>query len=62
MWYICEIGPSAFAEHVNITVCGAGRFTIAVNIKVLVHFRNFPMKKKNVQILLMCRFVHSTDV
>lgn len=35
----------SFAEYINITVCGAGRFTIAINIKVLVHLRNFPMKK-----------------
>lgn len=45
MWYICDIGPSAFAEHISITVCGAGRFTTAINIKVLVHL-NFPMEKK----------------
>lgn len=61
MWYICDIGPSAFAEHINITVCGAGRFTIAINIKVLVHL-NFPMEKKNEQIVLLRNFVHSTDV
>ena len=61
MCYICDIGPSAFAEHINITVCGAGRFTTAINIKVLVHL-NFPMEKKNEQIVLLRNFVHSTDV
>lgn len=52
----------SFAEYINITVCGADRFTIAINIKVLVHLGNFPMKKKNVQIALLRRFVHGTDV
>lgn len=36
----------SFAEYINITVCGADRFTIAINIKVLVHLGNFPVKKK----------------